>query len=306
MLSRDVDRYIALRRTLGYKLVKTTRHLRAFAVFATDRGDTHLRACTALAWIEQAGRTPGARNRRWTDLVLFARFLHAEDARHELPPAGLFPVRTTRPTPYIFAADEIVRILDAAGELRPQQPNPLRRSLYVTLFGLIAATGLRISEAIALRLDDVTTGGLLHIRETKFGKSRLVPLHPTVAAALDRYLTLRRRVAGISDYLFPSVQHRALCPSTVNYTFRCVLRRAGIAPGRAKQPRIHDLRHTFATRVLEQCSTERRAVARHFVALSTYMGHADIRHTYWYMQATPELMVDIAAAAEMLIGSEVA
>jgi integrase/recombinase XerD len=97
MLSRDVDRYIALRRTLGYKLVKTTRHLRAFAVFATDRGDTHLRACTALAWIEQAGRTPGARNRRWTDLVLFARFLHAEDARHELPPAGLFPVRTTRP-----------------------------------------------------------------------------------------------------------------------------------------------------------------------------------------------------------------
>ena len=248
MLSCDVDRYIALRRTLGYKLIKAARHLHAFARFAAEHGDTHLRASTALAWIEQAGRTPGARNRRWTDLVLFARFLHAEDARHEVPPVGLFPVRTTRPTPYIFAADEIARLLDAAGELRPQQPNPLRRSLYVTMFGLIAATGLRVSEAIALQLADMEPGGVLHIRETKFGKSRLVPLHRTVAGALDRYLALRRRVAGECEYLFPSVQHRALCPSTVNYTFRCLLRRAGIAPGRAKRPRIHDLRHTFATR----------------------------------------------------------
>lgn len=306
MLSEDVDRYIALRRTLGFKLVKAARHLQAFAVFATGEGDVYLRASTALAWIEKACRTPGARNRRWTDLMLFARFLHAEDARHELPPVGLFPVRMSRPMPYIFAADEIARILDAAGELRPQLPNPLRRSLYVTMFGLIAATGLRVSEAIGLRLDDVTTGGVLHIRETKFGKSRLVPLHPTVMHALDRYLARRRRVAGECEYLFPSVQHRALCPSTVNYTFRCLLRRAGIAPERARQPRIHDLRHTFATRALERCGTERSAIGRHFVALSTYMGHVDIRHTYWYLQATPELMTDIAAAAEMLAGSEAA
>ena len=146
---------------------------------------------------------------------------------------------------------------------------------------------------------------MLHIRETKFGKSRLVPLHPTVAEALDRYLTLRRRVAGECEYLFPSVQHRALCPSTVNDTFRRLLRRAGIAPDRAKRPRIHDLRHTFATRVLEQCGAERGEVARHFVALSTYLGHADIRHTYWYLQATPELMTDISAAAELLVGSDV-
>lgn len=304
MLTRDVDRYISLRRTLGYKLVKAARHLHTFAHFATGHGDTHVRASTALVWIGQKGLTPGARGRRWTDLVLFARFLHAEDPRHEVPPGSLFPVRTTRPTPYIFAPNEIARILDVAGELRPQQPNPLRRSLYVTMFGLIAATGLRVSEAIALRLDDMTPDGVLHIHDTKFGKSRLVPLHPTVIQALDRYLTLRRRVAGDCDYLFPSVQNRALCPSTVSYTFRCLLHRAGIAPDRAKQPRIHDLRHTFATRVLEQCGAERRAVARHFVALSTYLGHADIRHTYWYLQATPELMTDISAAAEMLVGSE--
>jgi integrase/recombinase XerD len=304
MLTQDVDRYIALRRTLGYKLVKAARHLHAFAHFASERGDMHVRASTALAWIAQAASTPAARNRHWTDLMLFARFVHAEDTSHELPPAGMFPIRISRPTPYIYSPDEIARILDAAGELRPQKPNPLRRSLYVAMLGLIAATGLRVSEAITLCFEDLKPGSVLLIRESKFGKSRLVPLHPTVAEALDRYLTLRRRVAGDCEYLFPSVQHRALCSSTVNYTFRCLLRRAGIAPDRAKRPRIHDLRHTFATRVLEQCGAERDEVARHFVALSTYLGHADIRHTYWYMQATPELMTDIAAAAERLVGSD--
>jgi len=174
------------------------------------------------------------------------------------------------------------------------------------MLGLIAATGLRVSEAIALRLDDVWPDGVLHIRETKFRKSRLVPLHPTVADALGRYREKRRRLAAASEYLFPSVRHRALCPSTVNQTFRCLLRQANVAPGRSRQPRIHDLRHTFATRVLEQCGAGRGAVARHFVALSTYLGHVDIRNTYWYLQATPEMMADIAAAAEMLVGSEAA
>jgi integrase/recombinase XerD len=100
------------------------------------------------------------------------------------------------------------------------------------------------------------------------------------------------------------VRHRALCPSTVNYTFRSLLRRANVAPGRKRQPRIHDLRHAFATRVLEQCGADRGEVSRHFVALSTYLGHVNIQQTYWYLQATPEMMTDIAAAAEMLVGSE--
>lgn len=306
MLSEDSDRYIALRRALGYKLVKAARHLQAFARFATERGDTHIRTTTVLAWVTAVGQTQGARDRRLVDVALFARFLHAEDARHQIPSSDLFAPRRLRPIPYIYTSDEITRILDAAGELRRQQPNPLRRQLYVTMFGLIAATGLRVSEAIALRLDDVWPDGVLHIRETKFRKSRLVPLHLTVDHAVGRYLTARRQLASASEYLFPSVAHKALCPSTVNYTFRCVLRRAKIAPDRPRQPRIHDLRHTFATRVLEQCGAERRAVARHFVALSTYLGHVDIRQTYWYLQATPEMMTDIAAAAEMLVGSAVA
>lgn len=268
------------------------------------RGDTHIRSVALLEWVAAAGRTRYARSERLRILARFARFLHAEDHRHEVPPADIFSAPKVRPAPYIYTPDEVARILDAAGALRRQRPNPLRRELYVMLFGLIAATGLRISEAIALRLDDVWPNGVLHIRETKFCKSRLVPLHPTVVKALERYLVKRKRFAGSCDHLFPSAQLRALCSTTVNYTFCCLLKRANIAPGRARRPRIHDLRHTFATRALDRCGAGRGEVARHFVALSTYLGHADIRHTYWYLQATPEMMTGIAAAAEMLIGSE--
>lgn len=304
MLSGEADRYIALRRTLGYKLRKPGRHLKAFAAYAKAKGESHIRTATVMAWVVAVGRTREARAERFRSLALFARFLRAEDSRHEVLPSNPFAIRKTRPVPYIYTPDEIVRILDAAGSLRRQRPNPLRRELYITMFGLIAATGLRVSEAIALRVDDVWPDGVLHIRETKFCKSRLVPLHSTVADALYRYMEARRRVAADSECLFPSVRRRALCPSTVNYTFGCLLRQAKIASGRKRQPRIHDLRHTFATRVLEQCGAERGEVARHFVALSTYLGHSDIRHTYWYLQATPEMMTDIAGAAETLVGSE--
>ena len=141
---------------------------------------------------------------------------------------------------------------------------------------------------------------VLRIRETKFRKSRLVPLHPTVVEALKRYLGARCQLASDSDWLFLSTEHRQMCLRIVNYTFRCVTRRAGILSERSQQPRIHDLRHTFATRVLEQCGAGRSEVARHFVALSTYLGHVSIHNTYWYLQATPEMMADIAAAAETL------
>ncbi|MFG1193410.1 tyrosine-type recombinase/integrase [Xanthobacter flavus] len=306
MLSDDVNRYISLRRVLGYKLVKVERSLRAFAFFAIGRGDTHIRAASVLAWLETVACTPGARARRLTDLILFARFLHAEDSHHEIPQADSTRSQQKRPVPYIYTPDEIARILDTAGKVRRHKSDLLRRPLYVMLFGLIAAAGLRVSEALTLRFDDIQPGGVLHIRETKFRKSRLVPLHATVIAVLEHYLRLRRRCAGESEWLFPSIQDKQLCPTTVNYAFRSVLRRAGIAPERSRQPRVHDLRHTFATRVLEQCGVERGTVARHFVALSTYLGHSDIRNTYWYLEATPQMMADIAAAAEMLVGESVA
>lgn len=305
MLIDDIERYIALRQSLGFKLQKPARQLRSFARFAMERGERYVSAATAVAWAA-AAPTPEARHRWLGYVVRLARFLRAEDPAHEIPPASLFAIRKLRPVPYIYTPDELARILETAGQLRQQKPNPMRRQIYVTLFGLIAATGLRVSEALRLRLGDLLPGGVLHIRETKFNKSRLVPLHKSVVEALERYLEMRRRFAGSDDHLFLSVKGTALGYPAVNCTFRRVLQLANIAPGRTRRPRIHDLRHSFATRVLEQCSTERDAVARHFVALATYMGHADIAHTYWYLQATPELMTDIAAAAEALIAGAAA
>lgn len=301
MLTAHVERYVRLRQALGFKLRDASRGLRAFVDFAAARGDTHLRDSTAVAWAAEAP-SPNARHIRLRIVRHLARFLHAEDPVHEVPPSNLFHCPKVRPLPYIYTPAEVAQIVEAAGHLR--NVYPLRRQVYPTLLGLIAATGLRVSEALDLRLSDVLPDGVLHIRHTKFGKTRHVPLHPTVIAALGRYLDERRRLPLTDDHVFVSAGNRRIASSTVNYTFRRVLRLAGITSARTRLPRIHDLRHTFATRALEQCSTRREAVARHFVALATYLGHADITKTYWYLEATPEMMRDVAAAAEALVTEE--
>jgi integrase/recombinase XerD len=305
MLIDDVERYVTLRRSLGFKLRKTSAHLASFAKYATSVGDSHVRRDTALEWAAATSSTPDSYYCRLQELALFARFLHAEDAGHEVPQHHLFYRSKSRPAPYIFSKDEVAQLLEAAGNLRRQKPSPLRRHVYVMLFGLIAATGLRVSEALNLKMSDLLPGGVLHIRETKFGKNRLVPLHPSVVEALDAYLYIRARFAGISDHVFLSVGGATLSYTTAHAAFHVILKKAGIGEGRSRRPRIHDLRHSFATHVLEQCGTAREDVARDFVALSTYLGHSDIKHTYWYLEATPNLMMDISAAAEALAAGEV-
>jgi integrase/recombinase XerD len=300
MLMAHVERYISLRQTLGFQLRALSGSLRAFARFAANKNDTHVRASTAVGWATDAPSTQ-ARYIRLRNVVHLARFLHAEDPTHEVP-ANPFHASTQRHLPYIYSPVEIVQLVGAASRLR--ESYPLRCQVYATLLGLIAATGLRISEALGLRLHDVLPDGVLQICHTKFGKRRLVPLHPTVLDALQRYLEHRRQLAVTDDHVFLSIRNRRISSRTVDYTFQRIRRLAGIAPSRTRPPRIHDLRHTFATRALEQCSTRRETVARHFVALSTYLGHADIANTYWYLEATPELMTDIAAAAEALIAGE--
>ena len=172
--------------------------------------------------------------------------------------------------------------------------------MYTTLLGLIAATGMRIAEALALQVDDVTADGLV-IRETKFQKSRLLPLHDTVRQALDGYLIARRDVPGGST-LFVSRAGRPLPYNSVRNVFLALLDRTDLRRAHAgRDPRIHDLRHTFAVRSLESCSHDRTAVARHIVALSTYLGHAHVTGTYWYLHATPVLMGQIAEAGEALL-----
>jgi integrase len=295
-----VERYISLRQILGFKLRDLSFNLRVFARFAAERGETHVRVSTAADWATE-GSSPHARYIRLRDVARLARFLHAEDPTHEVPTNPFYaPMR--RRLPYVYPPEEIVRLVEAAGRLR--ETYPLRRQIYGTLLGLIAATGLRICEALDLRVHDVLPNGVLQIRHTKFGKGRLIPLHPTASKALDRYLEQRRQSAVTDDHVFLSAGNRRIASGMADYTFRRIRRLAGIAPSRTRLPRIHDLRHTFATRALEQCSTRREEVARHFVALATYLGHADIAHTYWYLEATPELMTGIAAAAEALIAGE--
>jgi integrase/recombinase XerD len=279
MLVTSVKRYITLRRTLGYGLLQANRLLLAYAQFAVSQGDTHIRVATAVAWATAAS-TPGTRYVRLNAVVLLARFLHAEDSAHEIPPSHLFPPPQGRLMPYIYSSDELRRIVSAAAIL--PRTYPLRCATYAMLFGMIAATGLRISEALNVRLSDVETNGVLLIRRGKCGKSRLIPLHPTVMRELEVYLEARRKLPTTDDHLFLSAGMRRIGRSMATYTFRRLALHAGITQTGTRPCRIHDLRHTFATRSLEKCPKRREDVAAHFVALATYLGHEDITQTYWY------------------------
>lgn len=298
MLTKLLDDYVALRKATGFKFRTAEEILRGFVAYAETRGDRRIRATTAIKWASQA-KTPRRRYERLRTVARFAEHLRAEDPRHELPPARLFASSPSRPTPRIFTEDEIARIVSFAGEVG-RKSDILGRT-YSTLFGLIATTGMRLSEAISLRLSDVSDDGLM-IRKTKFGKSRFVPLHPTTLAVLKSYLRERRRFANDTDVVFLSHRHGQFSKHAVLMMFRQVCEMAGIEKDPfGKRPRIHDLRHTFAVRALERCPVGRDRVERHIVALTTYLGHTRIESTYWYLEATPRLMRDIAAACEAIV-----
>lgn len=296
MLTRAIDSYLAVRRAAGFALAADAGLLRNFARFATDRSESHVRRQTAIEWATQAP-SPYQRERRLGMVRRFVSHVRAEDPAHEPIPRHVFAHKRMRRLPYLFSAGELQQLLDATARLRPTRS--LRPLTYYTLFGLLAATGLRISEALHLVLNDVTTDGLV-IRQTKFRKSRLVPVHATTTAALDRYLERRHAVGVGDDHVFLSPCGRALTYAMVNGTFHFLLRFVELGSTRGPRvPRIHDLRHRFAVRALESCTGDRDRVARHVLALSTYLGHAHVADTYWYLQATPHLMAGIADACEV-------
>lgn len=295
MLSTHVDTWLTRRRAGGFALRGYERHLQRFVEFAAARGEDHIRAQTAIAWASQAG-TPGERYRRLQIVVQFARYLHAEDPRHEIPPGRHFPGSRSRPLPYICMPQEVRRLVETAARLGPT--GSIRPHTVSTVLALLFATGLRISEALALRTGDVTPDGLV-IRGTKFGKTRLVPLHPSAVDGLSRYLDLRRAFAGSDDHIFLSTRGRGLSGNGFRGAWYEVLRRSGIQPAPpARRPRIHDARHTFAVRALESAPHRRDCIARHMLAVSTYLGHSQIADTYWYFQATPGLMSQMADACQ--------
>ncbi|MEY8802252.1 tyrosine-type recombinase/integrase [Leisingera sp. XS_AS12] len=298
MLSQNLAHHAELQHKLGFKFRVQHTLLKSFVAFAEGRGDRYVHTARVLEWAAFAP-SPRQRRNRLLTVRRFALALSAENRRHEIPPAdALGHGPSERRIPYIYSADEIAALMQAASSLKPT--SSIRPQMYETLFGLLAATGMRISEALALRLDDVIADGLL-IRQTKFQKSRLLPLHRTTWDALDRYLLARRRVGTLNSALFVSAAGTPPAYSTVIAVFLQLARSIGLRGGPGQPgPCIHDLRHTFAVRSLEQCGQNRDAVDRHIVALSTYLGHAHVTDTYWYLQATPILMRQIAAAGEAM------
>lgn len=298
MLSDAVTRHIELHRSMGFKFRDQAYMLRGFAAFAESRSELFVRTETVLEWAASAPSV-SRRHDRLRTIRRFACALITEDDRHQVPPDDAFGRAQKRHRKcHIFVQDEINRLLRAAAQLKPK--GSIRPATYVALLSLIAATGLRVSEALKLQVSDITEDGLL-IRKTKFQKSRLVPLHASAHQGLRQYLVARGRIRITTPNVFVSQRGAALPYDTVSKTFLCLARSEGLREGPGHGGcRIHDIRHTFAVRSLEQCSSDRRAVAQHMAALSTYLGHAHVSDRYWYLQVTPKLLGDIALAAEIL------
>jgi len=294
MLMQAVESYIALRRAAGFDFKSEGSLLKSFAAFTEARGEAYVRTHLAIEWAALARSVP-QRARRLGTVIRFTRHLRAEDEHHELPPAVFGAEKTPRPAPYILSEDQIRQLIGAASRSGYRS---LRRDTYSALFALLACTGLRVSEAIRLRLEDITPDGLV-IRCSKFRKSRLVPLHDTARAGLERYLQRRGPYAPDEDHVFVSLRRKPLLLEDVETAFHTAARAIGL-PDRAarRRPTPHSLRHTFAVRALQICPDGRDAITQHMVALSTYLGHANVAATYWYLEAVPELMRDIADRCE--------
>jgi len=297
MLNQSVQSYLEMRRACGFTLNTSGSLLRSFAAFSDVRGKTHVCADTAIEWAGLARLAP-RRARRLGIVIRFARYVRAEDPRHELPPPIFGSEKRTRPVPYIFSKNDIQRLVQATAQLG--QPT-LRRATYSTLFALLACTGLRVSEAIGLRYQDITPDGLV-IQCSKFRKSRLVPLHDSARIGLQQYLEQRRPYEPFDDHVFISLTHRPIHIQDVERVFRAAVQKINLPRGPGlPRPTPHSLRHTFAVTSLKDCQDDRDHITKHMLALSTYLGHANVANTYWYLEATPELLKDIAEVYEHFV-----
>lgn len=281
--------YLTMRRALGYRMDKAERLVGQFVSFAEDRGEPHIRTETVVAWATlPAGAAAIWHSRRLAEVRLFARYLRTLDGVTEVPPDDLLPARKRRATPYLYAPQEIANLMRATEILR----GPHVQATYRTLIGLLAATGMRIGEAIGLDREDFNAvSGILTVHNGKFGKSRALPLHPTTVAALHSYLRRDDRPGdGSLKVLLPSATGKRLRYTSVQPIFQKLLQHCGIVPRSATcRPRIHDLRHSFAVSTIVDDYRMGDPGSR-LAILSTYLGHADPGGTYWYLSAAPELM----------------
>jgi integrase len=289
ILNDALDRYLATRRALGFTLRCQENRLRRFVAFMGERGATQITAKLAAEWAGlQCG--PATWSSRLSTVRAFARYVALTEPRTEIPPSGVFPPQR-RPRPYIYSQAEIADLLASMPELHP---TGLQGRTYQCFFGLIAACGLRFSEAATLRREEVDlSDGVLTIRQTKFGKSRLIPLHDSVTVTLRAYAFERDRcpVRRRGRLFFIGDRGAALNHTNTHHTFIGWTRRAGLrSAGERKGPRLHDLRHTFAVRTLLGWYEAGQDVERRLPELTTYLGHSHVRDTYWYLTACPALL----------------
>ena len=305
-LRQALSDYLVVRRSMGYKLKREEKLLAQYLNYLEERGQRHIAVDNALAW----ATLPRGGHRRWWANRLsmvrgFAVYLRAIDPATEVPPPDLLPSRPCRATPYLYSDQQVAALLAATTILC----TPFRVATYRTLIGLLAATGMRVGEALALdRRDFNPQPGLLVVRHGKFGKERELPVHPTVTAALQRYLCRQDRPRPSErvqrqSALFTSTAGTRLLYCNVHWTFVKLLRHACIEPRSAScRPRIHDLRHSFAVATLLDAYAPDGDPAACIPLLSTYLGHVDPAQTYWYLSAAPELLALAGQRLESYVG----
>lgn len=298
-LHESLADYLRMRRQLGYKLHGAERLLGDYVDYLEVRGERLITRENALLWATRpAGCQVSWWTRRLSHVRCFARYLHALDPDHQVPPGDLLPRQSRRTTPYLYSDEQIRSMLEGAGTLRYS----LQRATAGTLIGLLSVTGMRVGEALRLDRGDLDLRrGTLIVRDSKFGKSRLLPLHPSTVRALRRYLRRRDRHprAALTEAVFISMHGHRWDHSAFNRTFHTLLERAGIGPRSANcRPRPHDLRHSFAVATLLDWYRSDVDVPARLPLLSTYLGHVKPSDTYWYLQAAPELLALAAGRLE--------
>lgn len=302
-LTEHVEEYLRARRALGVKLERHGRLLPQLVAYLDAAGASTITRELAISW----ARLPaGAHPRHWAARLSIARgfaaYLQTIDPSTEIPPAGVFAVRYQRPTPYLWSQVDISRLLAAAHKLRP----PLKAASYETLFGLLAVTGMRLGEAIALEPDDVDLdNGVIMIRAhtAKLERARIVPLHPTTVQALEHYARTRARLCPrprASTFLLSSIG-TSLDRSTVAKTLRELTTALGLRTDTV-HPTAHHLRHSFALSTLIDWQRSGVHVDEQIAVLSTFLGHVSPSESYWYLTATPELMDSAAQRLERHLG----
>lgn len=303
-LAEALSDYLALRNRLGHKLADAARVLPRFVAWMDDTGQSTVTITAALEWCQQQPST-GPDSVIWAHRMTavrgFARYLAGIDPATQVPPLGLLPERRHWTPPYIYSRDDIAMLLGGARQLR----SPLRAATYETLFGLLAVTGMRVGEAIRLDRTDVAFDtGVIRIRESKFGKSRLVPVDSSTVQVLGGYADRRGefRVQHGNDSFMVSLTGRRLIYVSVDEVFRQIRAQGRIGEGSTARPTIHDLRHSFAVTTLIGWYRDGVDVAARLPWLSTYLGHRDPRSTYWYLSAAPELLALAADRLEPMIG----